>query len=213
MISTSPEITGAHASDALVFTPVFYEGRIFGYATTKSHWQDLGAKDTFPTNSTADLPGKGCAYRLSGFTRKGCSSRRSWDIVKLNSRAPDLVWGDMQAQIAGCRSAERGIAELLDRYGTDTVRGCIEEMYRYSRTMIEEAIERMPDGVYKAEDCLDDNGVDLEKRVLVKIAVTIEGEKPRWIYRFGPEQKGPMNGLLISTIAASRAASKGPHGA
>jgi N-methylhydantoinase B len=208
VISTSPEITGAHASDALVFTPVFHKGKIFGYATTKSHWQDLGAKDAFPTDST-QVYGEGLRIPPVRLYKKGVLQQEIWDIIKLNSRAPDLVWGDMQAQIAGCRSAERGIAELLDRYGADTVRGCIEEMYRYSRTMIEEAIERMPDGVYRAEDYLDDNGVDLENRVPLKLAITVKGCKATLDFTgSAPEQRGPMNGLLISTIAASRAAIK-----
>ncbi len=208
IISTSPEITGAHASDALVFTPIFYHGKIFGYATTKSHWQDLGAKDAFPTNSR-QVYGEGLRIPPVRLFKKGVLEREIWEILKLNSRAPDLVWGDMQAQIAGCRSAEKGVAELLDRYGEDTVRGCISEMYSYSRRMIEDAIERIPDGVYTAEDYLDDNGVDLEVPVLMRVAITVKGRAITLDFTgSAPEQAGPMNGLIVSTLAASRAAVK-----
>jgi N-methylhydantoinase B len=208
IVSTSPEITGAHPSDALVFTPIFYKGKISGYATTKSHWQDMGAKDTFPTNST-EAYGEGLRIPPVRLYKKGVLQREIWDIIKLNSRAPDLVWGDMQAQIAGCRSAERGIVELLARYGADIVRGCIAEMYRYSRTMIEEAIEKVPDGVYTAEDYLDDNGVDPDKPVALRVAITVKGRGVTVDFTgSAPEQRGPMNGLLVSTIAASRAAIK-----
>jgi N-methylhydantoinase B len=207
IISTSPEITGAHPSDALVFSPIFYKGSIVGYATTKSHWQDVGAKDTFPTNSTEAF-GEGLRIPPVRLYKKGVLVTEIWDIIKLNSRAPDLVWGDLQAQIAGCRSAEKGITELMDRYGVDTVKACISEMYRYSRIMIEKAIEDIPDGVYCAEDYLDDNGVDTEP-ILVKVAITVKGRGITMDFTgSAPEQRGPMNGLLVSTIAASRAAIK-----
>ena len=207
IVTTSPEVTGAHASDALVFTPIFYKGSIVGYATTKTHWQDLGAKDTFPTNST-QVYGEGLRIPPVRLYKRGVLEKEIWEIIKLNSRAPELVWGDFQAQISGCRSAEKGVAELLDRYGVDTVKACIEEMYRYGRTMMEEAIERIPDGVYTAEDCLDDNGVDAEP-ILVKAAITVKGRKVTVDFTgSAPEQRGPMNGLLVSTVAASRAAIK-----
>jgi N-methylhydantoinase B len=207
VITTSPEVTGAHASDALVFAPIFYKGSIVGYATTKSHWQDLGAKDVFPTDSR-QVYGEGLRIPPVRLYKKGVLQKEIWDIIRLNSRAPDLVWGDLQAQIAGCRSAEKGIAELMDRYGVDTVKACISEMYDYGRTMMEEAIEAIPDGVYTAEDYLDDNGVGSEP-ILLKVAITVKGRKV--VVDFtgsAPEQKGPMNGLLVSSVAASRAAIK-----
>jgi N-methylhydantoinase B len=51
IISTVPETTGNHTSDAMLFTPIFYRDKLFGYATTKAHWQDLGAKTTYPTDA------------------------------------------------------------------------------------------------------------------------------------------------------------------
>ncbi len=208
LISTSPEITGAHASDALVFTPVFYKGEIFGYAATKTHLQDLGAKDTFPTNST-EVFGEGLCIPPVRLYKAGALQKEIWDIISMNSRAPDLVWGDMQAQIVGCRSAEKGIVELLERYGENTVNACIEEMYKYSSTMIRQAINNIPDGIYTAEDYLDDNGIDPEIPVLIKTTITVCGSDITVGFTgSAPEQRGLVNGLLISTVAAARAAIK-----
>jgi N-methylhydantoinase B len=51
IISTVPYITGSHSPDVMLFTPVFYRGELFGYAATKTHVNDLGAKSYFPTDS------------------------------------------------------------------------------------------------------------------------------------------------------------------
>ena len=208
ILATDPRVTGAHASDALIFSPVFYKGKIFAYAVTKSHWQDLGAKDAFPTDSRSPYE-EGLRIPPVRLYKAGELQKEVWEIIQLNSRAPEMVWGDMQAQIAGCHSAEKGVVELLDKYGEETVQACIREMYDYSERMIRDAISQMPDGVYEAEDHLDDNGLEEAIPVKVKAAIHVKGDEIVVDFTGSdPEQRGPMNGLLISTEAATRAAVK-----
>jgi N-methylhydantoinase B len=203
-----PDITGAHTSDALVFSPIFYKKKLFGFAATKSHWLDLGAKDPFPTDSRHAFE-EGLRIPPVRIYRQGELQHDIWEIIKSNSRAPDMVWGDMQAQIAGCRFAEKGVAELLDRYGETTVRSCIEEMYDYSERMIRQAIEKIPDGAYYAEDYLDNNGIDLDAPLPLKAAITVQGSDMTIdLSGSAPEQPGPVNGLLISTLSGARVSVK-----
>ena len=63
IISTVPEFTGNHTSDAVLFTPIFFEDKLFGYATSKAHWQDVGAKNTYPTDATNIYEEKGPLIR------------------------------------------------------------------------------------------------------------------------------------------------------
>ncbi len=208
IVAAHPGFSGAHTSDAMIFSPIFYKKKLFGYAATKSHWLDLGAKSAFPTDATSAFE-EGLRIPPVKIYRKGELQQDIWDIIKANSRAPDMVWGDMQAQIAGCHTAERGIAELLHRYGEPTVRACIEEIYDYSERMIREAIEKIPDGAYCAEDYLDDNGIDKDVPLPVKIAITVEGSDMTIdLTGSAPEQRGPVNGLLISTLSGARVSVK-----
>ena len=203
IIAAHPNITGAHTSDAVVFTPIFYNNRLFGYAATTSHWLDLGAKDPFPTDSKSAFE-EGLRIPPVKMYRKGVLQRDIWGIIKHNSRTPDMVWGDMQAQIAGCHHAERGVKELLERYGEEIIGSCIEQNYNYSERIIREAIEKIPDGIYTAEDHLDDNGVDLDVPVPVKATITVEGSDMTIDFTgSAPEQRGPVNGLLITTLSAA----------
>lgn len=76
IVAAHPDITGAHTSDALVFSPIFYKKRLFGFAATKSHWLDLGRRTPFPP--TRGAPSRRvCAYPRSGFTANESSSRTS----------------------------------------------------------------------------------------------------------------------------------------
>ncbi|MEJ2738563.1 MAG: hydantoinase B/oxoprolinase family protein [Dehalococcoidia bacterium] len=208
IISTLPDITGSHTSDAVLFTPVFYKDKIFGYASTKAHWIDLGAKNTYPSDAT-NIYEEGLRMPPLKFYKRGKLQEDVWSIIKWNSRAPELVWGDIQAQIAGCRFAERQIVELLDKYGRETIEAIIEEMYDYSERITRLAIEKIPDGTWMAEDHMDSNGIDLDKLIYTKATVTIKGSDIIIdLTGSAPEQPGPMNGLWVTTLSAARSAVK-----
>ena len=208
VISTAPDVTGNHTSDAILFAPIFYQGRLFGYAATKAHWIDLGAKSTYPADAT-NIYEEGLRIPPVKYYRKGKLQSAIWEIIKWNSRAPDQVWGDQQAQIAGCHFAERQVTELLDKYGVETIEACIGEMYDHSERITRLAIEAMLDGTWSAEDYIDDNGIDLDKLVPIKVTVTIEGSDITIdLSGSAPEQRGPMNGLWVTTLSAARMAVK-----
>ena len=40
-----PYITGTHLNDVTVFGPIFLDGELVGFAATRAHWLDVGAKD------------------------------------------------------------------------------------------------------------------------------------------------------------------------
>ncbi len=208
IISTVPEITGSHTSDAVLFTPIFYKERLFGYATTKSHWLDLGAKNTYPADAM-NIYEEGLRIPPVKLYREGRLNHDIWNIIRSNSRAPEQVWGDMQAQIAGCRYAERQVSTLLARYGYDTVRAIVNEMYDHAEKITRLAIENIPDGSWTAEDFIDSNGIDLDKPILTRATVTVKGSDITIDFTGSdPEQPGPTNGLWVTTLSAARSAVK-----
>ncbi len=214
IISNLPDITGSHSSDAILFTPIFYRDKIFGYASTKAHWQDMGAKNTYPVDAT-NIYEEGLRIPPVKLFKKGILQKEILDIIRWNSRAPDQVWGDIQAQIAGCRYAENRVREILDQYGLELIQDIIHEMYDYSERMTRLAIEKISDGVWTAEDIIDNNGIELEKPVKIKVTVTVQGSDITVDFSGSdPEQKGPMNGLWVTTLSAARMSIKAlttPH--
>ena len=208
IISTAPDITGNHTSDAILFAPIFFRDKIFSYAATKAHWIDLGAKSTYPADAI-NIYEEGLHIPPVKLYKRGNLQSEIWEIIKWNSRAPDQVWGDVQAQIAGCHFAEKQVTELLDKYGVETVDACIKEMYDHSERITRLAIEKIPDGTWTAEDYIDDNGIDLDKLILLKVAVTIRGSDITIdLSGSAPEQRGPTNGLWVTTLSAARMAVK-----
>ncbi len=208
IISTVPEFTGNHTSDAVLFTPIYFKDRLFGYATSKAHWQDVGAKNTYPTDAT-NIYEEGLRIPPVKLYRRGELQPEILEIIKLNSRAPEQVWGDIQAQMAGCHFGKKQVVELLEKYGVETINACIKEMYDHSERITRLAIEQIPDGTWTAEDYIDSNGIDLDKPIKTKVTVTIKGSNITIDFTGSdPEQRGPMNGLWVTTLSAARMAVK-----
>jgi N-methylhydantoinase B len=208
IISTVPEFTGNHTSDAVLFTPIFFENKLFGYATSKAHWQDVGAKSTYPTDAT-NIYEEGLRIPPVKLFKEGRLQPEILDIIKWNSRAPEQVWGDIQAQIAGCHFGEKQVNELLRKYGIGTIDVCVKEMYDHSERITRLAIEKISDGTWTAEDFMDSNGIDLDKTINIKVTVTVKGSNITIDFTGSdPEQPGPMNGLWVTTLSAARMAVK-----
>ncbi len=208
IISNVPDITGTHTSDAILFTPIFYREKIFGFAATKAHWIDLGAKSTYPSDA-ASIYEEGLRIPPTKIYRKNVFQNDIWEIIKYNSRAPELVLGDMQAQIAGCRLAEKQVSELLNKYGVETVNEIIREMYDYSENITRMAIRKMPEGTWSAEDFMDNNGIEMDKPIRTKVVITVkDGTITIDLSGSDTEQPGPMNGLWVTTLSATRSAVK-----
>jgi N-methylhydantoinase B len=91
----------------------------------------------------------------------------------------------------------------------EIVEAIIKEMYDYSERITRLAIEKIPDGTWTAEDYIDNNGIDLDQPILIKVSVTVKGSDMTIdLSGSDPEQRGPMNGLWVTTLSAARSAVK-----
>jgi N-methylhydantoinase B len=138
-----------------------------GFAVSRAHYADVGGAEpaSLPAGST-DLYQEGLVIppvRLSDEVST---------ILLANMRNPDERQGDLRAQVAAHRLAERRLAELCDRRGREQVSAAMDELYAYSERRVRVAIAALPDGRYEAMDVLE----ALEGELVIRAAVTIAGE-------------------------------------
>ena len=99
------------------------------------------------------------------------------DIIRMNVRLPSRAMGDLRAQVTAVKTGERRFLELLDRYGQRAVVDSIAEIMDRAEAAARARTRTIPDGVYEAESWLDDDGVDIGKRIPIKVKVTVRGEE------------------------------------
>ena len=98
------------------------------------------------------------------------------DLLMRNSRLPRSVWGDMHAQITACRTGERRLVALHERFGSETVAAAAEAIFDQCERLDREAVAAIPDGVYRAEGSMDSDGPGGEP-VHVAVTVTVAGDR------------------------------------
>ena len=75
-------------------------------------------------------------------------------IIEKNTRQPVEVLGDLRAQIAACNVGERGLIELVERYGRES-RRYIDELHDSAERLMRAELAALPDGVYASTDYID----------------------------------------------------------
>lgn len=197
---------GSHAQDAALVMPVFACGdELVGYTTIKAHWPDIGAQAPYCTD-TIDVYQEGTFFPGVKLFRRGERNDEIYQIMLVNSRMPRILAGDVGAQTMGVRTGASALSHLVDRYGLETFRSCVERMFEHGETIARKAYADMPDGRYLAAGLMDDNGVDHDP-IPFEIAVEIDGSTVRVDYSDVPDaQRGPINCPLPTTVSVTRLA-------
>jgi N-methylhydantoinase B len=201
-----PAITGSHIADFAFFMPIFFEGQLFGFAASKAHMSDVGAKDPYPTDSI-DAFQEGLRLPPVRLYNAGVLNWELRGIIMANSRAPETVWGDICAEIAGFRVGEAACRRLLEKYGFETITACVAEMYERSERAARAAIRALPSGAWSAIDHMDSNGIEHDKLVKIAVSVTIDSDAGEITFDFSesaPEQIGPANAPVVAVNSIAR---------
>ena len=175
MITNDPYAGGGtHLSDVSLVAPIFFEGRLVAFSANKAHWTEVGgmAPGSWTTNST-DIWQEGLQFPNIKLYVKGVPVPGLEELIRVNVRTPDMSIGDMNAQIASLRIAERRFVELCERYGVETVHQSVEALLDYGEERTRQALQQIPYGVYEASDWIDDDGLSDESyEMRVKVTVT-----------------------------------------
>src|SRR6476646_7371975 len=139
-----------------------------------AHWTDdccvMGGVST-------DIFSEGLQIPILKYARRGVVNQDLLDIIRMNVRIPERAMGDLRAQITAVKTGERRFLELLGRYGREEVLAAIRNIMDQSEKAARERTRTIPDGVYEAESFMDDDGVELGKRVPIKVRVVKKGDE------------------------------------
>jgi len=124
------------------------------------------------------------------------------DLILLNVRTPVEREGDLTAQIASNRTGEQRLLAMAEKYGADTVTDYMHHLQDYTERMTREAIKQIPDGSYRFEDCLDDDGLGNGPLPIV-VTLTVDGDTANVDFTGTTEQaKGSVNAIYAITLSA-----------
>lgn len=176
LIMNYPYWSGTHTLDVLLFAPVFYDDELIGYTTCRAHWLDLGAKDSGYVLDSEDMHQEGIIFPGTKVYKGGQPDEEILDIIRFNSRIPDKVIGDLNAQIAAVRTGKERLCELYDKYGSATIETAIDRILDHGEQTARKAVAELPDGRWSATGYADGTAPDRKEPIKLHATVEIDGE-------------------------------------
>jgi N-methylhydantoinase B len=172
-ILNDPYRGGTHLPDITIVSPVFIRGVLAGYAACRAHHADVGGPTPggMPARST-QLEDEGVVIPP---TPAGMHELRE---LASRMRFPEQRLADLRAQRAANRIGAERLTELAERHGFERLRAGMGEILAYAERRTRVALAALPDGVYAAEDMLEDDAAGRGGRdVTLRLEATVRGDR------------------------------------
>jgi len=197
LITNDPWMCAGHLFDVAIVTPVYRAGRLVGLVGSIAHWSDIGG--TKDPGHAREIYEEGLQIPPVKLYRAG---RRNEDLVALirrNVRNPEMVFGDLQAQVASNHVGAQRLLAFLEEVDLQTLEPLAEEVQRRAEIAMRQAIRSLPDGTYRSRI-----GFELMGRpASLGCEVRIEGEELTvdWVEAPPEQPVGALNCTYSYTAA------------
>ena len=184
-----------HVSDMAFVAPILADGAVVAFAGSIAHKADVGGTNPGSTSANAtEMFHEGLLLPPIKIARGGVDDEDLERLILANSRQPELVRGDMRAQIAATQMGAERITELCGRYGAATVTDAFAAILAGAADELREAVARLPDGTSSAEGFMDTDGIELDRPVRFHVAITVDGDRIVFDFTDSDRQaRGPIN--------------------
>ena len=191
---------GTHLADLTVVKPIFYEGEILFMAINRAHHLDVGGMVAGSYSPEAqEIFHEGIRIPAIRIYEEDRPIQYILDLLKINTRMPDLFESDIRAQVASCNVAEKRLVEMAGEFGPEPLKEILEGIQVYAEEMMRAEIAKIPAGVYEGEAILDDDGFDRHD-IRVKCTMKVEGDE-LWVDFDGTDPQ--TTGFINSPFANS----------
>ncbi len=157
-----------HLNDIVVAMPVFAGDRIIAWTANIAHNSDVGGMAPGSlTGEATEIFQEGLRLPAIKVISKGEPIRSVMDIIKVNSRMPDVLEGDVWAAIASVRIGARRLVEIAEKYGVGTFANAMASFMDYGEQVSLKELAGLPKGTFELSEEQDDG-----RTFNVKITIT-----------------------------------------
>ncbi|RPJ20114.1 MAG: hydantoinase B/oxoprolinase family protein, partial [Desulfobacteraceae bacterium] len=169
-ITNDPWALAGHLNDVCVMSPIFYKGKIVAFTACVFHHSDVGGRVSSDNHEVFE---EGLFIPLVKLYDAGVLNDSVLDMIRWNVRTPDEVIGDIRSQIAANHVCAEKICQMLQDNEMDNLDDLADEVIGRTEKSMRESIEKMPDGIYRAEGIVE----QMEGRadIVIKAAIEVKG--------------------------------------
>ncbi len=197
---------GTHLPDLTVVSPVFVEDTspptLLGLVANRAHHADIGGMSAGSMPLSQEIFQEGLIIPPVKLMVGDKKNDDIWRMLLANVRTPEERMGDLQAQLAANQIGGERMRAMAERFGVQPLLAEMDALLRYSERMTRQLISTLPNGCYRFEDALDDDGFT-EKPADIRVAIMIEDEQVTVDFSGTDAQRpGSINAVYPVTLSA-----------
>jgi N-methylhydantoinase B len=169
-ITNDPWALAGHLNDVCVMSPIFHKEQLTAFTACVFHHSDIGGR---VASDNREVFEEGLFIPLVKLYDGGVLNESVLKMIRWNVRTPDEVTGDIRSQIAANHVCAEKICQMLEDSNLDGLDDLADEIIGRTEKSMREAIERVPDGVYRAEGIVEQ--MEGEEDILIKASVEVKG--------------------------------------
>jgi N-methylhydantoinase B len=217
-----PFAGGTHLPDVTLIMPVFAEvpgatyrvpgrkprrhlapdTRPLFFVANRAHHADIGGATPGSMGLATDVYGEGVRIPPIHIARGGEMCADVMKLILANVRSSRERRADFEAQIGSLKTGAARLLEIVDRRGANEAADYAAHLVSYSARLMRHTIAAIPDGTYKAEDALDDDGIG-DREIPIRVRVKIKGESALVDFTgSSPQVSGAVNAVAAITVSA-----------
>jgi N-methylhydantoinase B len=203
-VANDPHVAGGtHLPDINMAMPVIFEGRLVAFVCNIAHHADVGGMAPGSmAGGMSEIYQEGLRIPAVKLFREGRLQDDLLSLLLLNARLPEERRGDYFAQVAACRLAARRLGEIAGRYTMETVAQGFGDIVARTERRMRDAVRRIPDGAYRFEDVMDDDGLGATD-IPIRLVIDVAGDRVRFDFTgTAPQVRGNINLTMNATQAA-----------
>ncbi len=199
-----PFAGGTHLPDLTMVMPIFLpkNRRASFYVANRAHHADVGGALAGSMGPAREIFQEGLRIPPVKIFRRGEINQDVMALLLANVRTPEEREGDLAAQIAACRTGERRLRDIVQKYGEQEVSTYGQHLLDYSAAMMRTALRELRAGVYTAEDFLDNDGVS-EEPLRIRVRIRVAGGQAHVDFTgSSPQCAGNVNAVEAIAVSA-----------
>jgi N-methylhydantoinase B len=210
VILNDPFAGGTHLPDVTMVAPLYEPSdasQPVSFVACRAHHSDVGGMSPGSMPLSTDIFQEGIRIPPIKLYERGKLNRDLLRFVLCNVRTPVEREGDLAAQVGSLKVGEKRVLALVEKNGRQEVNDYMRALQDYGERVMKQVVSKIPDGSYRAEDLLDDDGgaggPTPGKSIKIKVALEVRGEKMKVNFSGShPQVRGCVNAVEAITLAA-----------
>jgi N-methylhydantoinase B len=203
-VHNDPYRGGCHLPEHMLLKAIFHNNELFGFAATIGHIAEIGGKAVGALAGDAtEIYQEGLRLPPVKLMDSGEHVMDVWKIMMANHRTPKLTWGDLHAMLGSLHIGETRCVDLLESRGLSSTLDDTSQLMERAEAWMRREIEAIPEGEYRFEDWMEDDGITSEPHP-IKVAITVRhGGIIADFTGTSAQTHGPINATYAVTAAAT----------